>query len=467
MDDSGNSASTPIVELRNVNLRYGNIQVLERIDLSVAQGEVVALVGENGAGKSSLVRIMSGDLVPTSGQVVINGKEVPKLNPTTAVREGIETVMQNGSGHNHLSIAENFFLGREERLLPPLPFLARRRMRRLTKRYIDELGFDFHKQPGHPMSLCTAGERQMLEVARACYFHRTLMILDEATSSLSKYNHDRVIEVVSAAKRRGSSVVFVSHRAEDVYKYADRFVLLYGGRSVVKLTKQNSTLRDLQKWLISSHLSTVKQMAESIAHQIRNPLAIITVSAQMLRDEFAVQQNDTEFRNKLRRILNEVDMVELFVNSFLRFTHEQGVYPAEHDVRSVIEEAVHRVPEHKRSKVTIDVRVTPTDSTYFMLRSNVVQVLINLFITVIDMVGDGATIGVYTTVGKVLTIEVRYRGVRIPSGKREELHSLVSVDDESASRLGVVLFHHFFQRQRCTIELGQYRENENFVRLIF
>jgi ABC-type multidrug transport system ATPase subunit len=454
-----------VVNMQGVSVNFGNVRALDGIDLCIRPGEIVGLLGDNGAGKTTIVRSLTGLCPRIAGRICLNGKFYPEISPRIARNEGIAAVHQDITSTNHLNVGENFFLGSELSLRKGLPFLARKRMAHITSEFPRSLGFSFEKSPQVLLSKLTKGERQVLEIARAFYFYRSLLILDEAASSLARKDKDRLMALIRQAKAGGGSVLFVTHKVQDVYECADRFVILYGGRTVFKVRKEDVTERDLEKMLISSHISTVKEMAGGIAHQIRNPLAVMKVSAQVLKDE--LESKDPQYRGKIERILNQIDMIDLYVNNFFNFTHDNNPYYQEWGIARLIEEAVHMIPGHKLNMVDLKLDLSSADRTYPMVKSNVLQILINVLLYVIDVSEPGAAVRLSASVQKRLNIEIRYSsrksGDELPSG----FFYPVDFKNRSERNLGVTLFHHAFRQQHCSVEVGMVNDKERFIRMLF
>lgn len=453
-----------VVNMQDVSVRFGNIRALSGIDLCIRSGEIVGLLGDNGAGKTTIVQSLTGLCPIDGGRIYLNGTYYPKITTRIARNEGIAAVHQDISSTNHLNVAENFFLGRELRIRKGLPFLTRKKMGSITTDFIRSLGFSFEKSSRTLLSGLTKGERQVLEIARAFYFYRSLLILDEAASSLAKKDKQRLKELIGRVKDRGGSVLFVTHKVQDIYECADRFVILYGGRNIIKVRKEDAGERDLEKMLISSHLSTVKEMAGGIAHQIRNPLAIMKVSAQVLKDE--LETGDPGYGRQVEKILYQIDMIDLYVNNFFHFTHDHSPYYREYRIGKIIEEAVRKIPGHKLERVDLQLNLSNADRVYPLVRSNVIQILINVLLYAIDMSEEGTEVKLSAAVQKELNIEVSYRS----RGANDEFPSgffyPVDFQNKSEGNLGVTLFHHTFRQQHCSIEVGVRNENERFVRML-
>jgi K+-sensing histidine kinase KdpD len=267
-------------------------------------------------------------------------------------------------------------------------------------------------------------------------------------------------------KQRGGSVLFIDHKVQDIYAYADSFLVLYGGRNLIKIEKNEVTTRELEKMLISSHLSTVKEMAAGITHQIRNPLAIMKVTAQMAKEDFKVQSRQKEFEENIEAVIRNIDIIDLYVHSFFNFTHEQDSYYKKCKVRNVITEAVNKIPGHVVGERVILRDILDQEMEYPMIRSNVVQVLINLLINVIEFSEPEGTIRIEAYVRNHLHIQFTYRGKIMPHGFESGLYAPLFLHEQNTAGLGVTLFHHMFQQHKCTIEVGSKDGSAKYLELI-
>src|SRR6056297_2794510 len=183
----------PILQMHNVHKWFGNIHAVAGVDVTIDHDEVVGLVGDNGAGKSRLIKMISGVLKPTEGEIFINGEKVNISSVDKARDLGIETVHQTQAVAEDRSVADNIFLGRElVTNFGPLKVLDRKQMRAISERLTQELGLDI-PSPDHEVRFCSGGERQGVAIARAMYFKARLVILDEPTTALSVRGRDQVL----------------------------------------------------------------------------------------------------------------------------------------------------------------------------------------------------------------------------------------------------------------------------------
>ena len=199
------------------------------VDLSIAPGEVVALVGHNGAGKSVLVQILSGVFPPSSGEIRIDGQRVALQSPADARRYGIETIYQTLALADNLDAPANFFLGRE--LRTRLGFLDKKRMAAETARALAALNPNF-VEIERPVRQMSGGQRQAIAIARAIHFRVRLLIMDEPTASLGPHETAQVGALIRKLREQGIGILLVSHDVRDVIRLADRVVVLKNGEVV-------------------------------------------------------------------------------------------------------------------------------------------------------------------------------------------------------------------------------------------
>ena len=216
---------TPILELRRATKTYAGVPAIEEVDFTLERGEIHALVGENGAGKSTLTKIIAGVVTLTSGQLLIEGREVHPRTPLDARELGIAMVFQENSLVPSMTVAQNLFLGQEK-------FFNRvRGINIAAQQFLQSLNFDV--DPTTTVSLLGAAKKQMVEIARAVLHRAKVIIFDEPTASLTPEEKKYFFDLVFDLKRRGVSVIFISHALEEALQIADRITVLRDGKHVV------------------------------------------------------------------------------------------------------------------------------------------------------------------------------------------------------------------------------------------
>ncbi|UWE09591.1 ATP-binding cassette domain-containing protein [Actinacidiphila bryophytorum] len=237
----------PLLEARRLTKRFGHVRALQDADFTAYPGEVVALVGDNGAGKSSLVKTLSGTIRPDGGQILVDGSPVELHSPLDARRHGIETVYQDLALAPDLDAAANLHLGRElyrGGLLGRLGVLDHAAMRRSAVTAFAELGVDL-QDVGAPVATLSGGQRQSVAVARAVAFANRIIFMDEPTAALGVVQRGRVLDTVRRVRDRGICVVLISHNMPEVLSVADRVEVLRLGRRVARFTAADTTVEEL------------------------------------------------------------------------------------------------------------------------------------------------------------------------------------------------------------------------------
>jgi len=223
-------ATSPFLELDGISKSYPGVAALNGVSLKVARGEIVGLIGENGAGKSTLMKVLGGVVEPSAGTIRIDGQAYPRLTVSDAIKSGIAFVHQELNLFENLDVAANVFIGREPLTGGPLKLVDRKALRRRTQPLLDKLGVDFG--PDTPVAALSLAQRQLLEIAKALSLDARLVIMDEPTSSLTLTETARLLAVLNDLRRDGVSIIFISHRLNEVKACVDRVVVLRDGRMV-------------------------------------------------------------------------------------------------------------------------------------------------------------------------------------------------------------------------------------------
>ena len=237
-----------VMEARGLVKRYGRVTALDRADFDLRENEILAVIGDNGAGKSSMIKAISGATVPDEGQVLLDGREVHFRSPMEAREAGIETVYQNLALSPALSIADNMFLGREIRheggVRGLLRMLDRKKMEQVARDKLSELGLMTIQNIGQAVETLSGGQRQGVAVARAAAFGSRVIIMDEPTAALGVKESRRVLELIQDVRSRGMPIVLISHNMPHVFEVADRVHVHRLGRRLCVLDPKRFTMND-------------------------------------------------------------------------------------------------------------------------------------------------------------------------------------------------------------------------------
>jgi simple sugar transport system ATP-binding protein len=257
---------TPLLEVRNVSKYFGNVVALKDVSLSVGANQVTCVLGDNGAGKSTFIKILSGVHRHDEGQLLVEGGETTFASPREAKERGIATVFQDLATVPLMSIWRNFFLGSEPtKSLGPLQWIDVKAAQKIMVGELRKMGIDV-RDPDQPVGTLSGGERQAVAIARAVYFGAKVLILDEPTSALGVKQSGVVLRYVAQARDRGLGVIFITHNPHHAYPVGDRFVILNRGK----------LLGDWKKGEISRD-ELVKQMSggaelDALEHELGRPL---------------------------------------------------------------------------------------------------------------------------------------------------------------------------------------------------
>lgn len=238
----------PILKGRNLVKRYGKVTALDHCDFELIPGEILAIIGDNGAGKTSLIKAMSGAIILDEGEIFLEGKKVNFKSPIDARNLGIETVYQTLAMSPALSIVDNMFMGREIR--KPgfrgkyLRQLDRTAMEKIARDKLTELGLMTIQDINQAVETLSGGQRQGVAVARATAFGSKVIILDEPTAALGVKESRRVLELILDVKSRGIPIILISHNMPHVFEVADRIHIHRLGKRLCVINPKDYTMSD-------------------------------------------------------------------------------------------------------------------------------------------------------------------------------------------------------------------------------
>lgn len=237
---------TPILALRGVNKSFGPIDVLHDINLELHAGEVLCLLGDNGAGKSTVIRILSGVHKPTTGTLEMDGKPVAFASPRDASDNGIATVHQFGGTFPLMSIGRSFFVGVEPtKGWGPFKVYDRKRANEIAVKAVRDFGITRIDDGDRLVGGLSGGERQSLAIARAVHFGARVLILDEPTAALGVKQATHVLRIVNEAKRRGLAVIFITHQVMHAMAVGDHFAVLIRGAVAADFKKGEKSREEI------------------------------------------------------------------------------------------------------------------------------------------------------------------------------------------------------------------------------
>ncbi|MGW1996203.1 ATP-binding cassette domain-containing protein [Embleya sp. NPDC001921] len=259
---STRAADAHLLELRGVGKRFGSVIALDEVSTSVDAGEVTCVLGDNGAGKSTFIKILAGVHANDSGEYLVEGAPVRFSSPRQALDRGIATVYQDLAVVPLMSVWRNFFLGSEPRKgRGPFSRLDIAQARSTARRALLDMGIDL-RDVEQPVGTLSGGERQCVAIARAVHFGAKVLILDEPTAALGVKQAGVVLRYIARARDRGLGVVFITHNPHHAYPVGDRFLLLNRGRSQGCFGKDEITLAELTRQMAGG------AELEALAHEL-------------------------------------------------------------------------------------------------------------------------------------------------------------------------------------------------------
>jgi ribose transport system ATP-binding protein len=269
-----------MLQARGIRKQFGGVEVLKGVDLDLRAGEVHALMGENGAGKSTIIKIITGVYTRDDGKIYIDGKPVKIDSRKDARGCGISVIYQELSLIRTLSVTQNIFLGQEE---TKIGLTRTRDMRRIVEGLIEKYGFDI--DPNAEVASLGMAQRQMVEILKALRQDAKLIIMDEPTSALSSSETEKLFQTIESLKNAGATVLYISHRLEEVYRIADRLTVMRDGENVGVLEKSEITAPVVTKLMIG--------------HEVKNEK---TVSSYGGDEQLTLEVKDLEYKELLKGV---------------------------------------------------------------------------------------------------------------------------------------------------------------------
>ncbi|KZB91874.1 D-xylose ABC transporter ATP-binding protein [Bacillus sp. VT 712] len=239
------------IKMSNIYKAFGANQVLSGVDFELLPGEVHALMGENGAGKSTLMNILTGLHKRDEGRIEIDGQERYFSNPKEAEQEGVTFIHQELNVWPHMTVLENLFIGKE--LYSPLGILKTKEMKEQAKKQFDRLAVTIPLE--QEASLCSVGEQQMIEIAKALMTNAKVIIMDEPTAALTDREIEKLFEVINGLRAQGVSIVYISHRMEEIFTICDRITVMRDGKTVDTTPILETSFDDVVRKMVGRSLT--------------------------------------------------------------------------------------------------------------------------------------------------------------------------------------------------------------------
>ncbi len=259
-------SDTPLLELTDIGKYYGNIIALRDVTTEVNAGEVTCVLGDNGAGKSTFIKILAGVHQHDEGTFKLEGEEVRFDSPREALDRGIAAVYQDLAMVPLMSVWRNFFLGSEPKKgMWPLQWINTRAAKKIAKEEMAKMGIDIRDTEQHVGTL-SGGERQSVAIARAVYFGAKVLILDEPTSALGVKQSGVVLRYIVEAAKRGLGVIFITHNPAHAYPVGDRFLILNRGQSMGNFAKDEISQGELTQLMAGG--AELEELQEELSRAI-------------------------------------------------------------------------------------------------------------------------------------------------------------------------------------------------------
>lgn len=234
------------LQMQGISKRFPGVVALDHVDLELREGEVLALVGENGAGKSTLVKVLAGVHLPDEGELIIDGQSVQMTDTRTSVKHGVAIVHQELNLIPNLSIAENIFIGRD---ISRLGIMQKKTLLKESKKHMERVGLgDF--DPNTLVGSLSIAHQQMVEIAKAVSVDAKIMILDEPTSSLTDQETEILFQIIRAISKTGTSIIYISHRMEEIFAVCDRIFVMRDGRKVGYKDVENTNVDEIINMMV-------------------------------------------------------------------------------------------------------------------------------------------------------------------------------------------------------------------------
>lgn len=241
-----------ILEIKHISKFYPGVVALKDVSVEVRKGEVHALIGENGAGKSTLIKTCSGAIAPSQGEIIVNGKSFGSMTPALSEQNGIGVIYQEFNLVGDLSVAENIFLGRAIR---KGIIVDQKAMERESKRILASLQIDI--DPHVLVKKLSVGYQQMVEIAKAVSQNAKILIMDEPSAPLTNAEVESMFAIVDQLKKNGVTIIYISHRLDEIFRLSDRVTILRDGQYVTTLKTKETNKEALVKYMVGRELTEI------------------------------------------------------------------------------------------------------------------------------------------------------------------------------------------------------------------
>lgn len=263
-----------VLKMGNIDKRFPGVHALKKCSLTLRKGEVNALAGENGAGKSTLMKILTGIYQRDEGEIIYNGKSVVFKSPRDAQEAGIAIVHQELNLMNHLTAAQNIFIGRESEGL----FLNDKILNKKTEELFKELKLNI--KPTELVGNLSVGKQQMIEIAKAISFKSNILILDEPTAALTESETKELFRIMDELKSKGVSMVYISHRMDEIFKITDRITVMRDGEFIKELVTKETNMDEVIKAMVGRNVTSKKKEKSNVKSNAEVVLEVNNLSSK-------------------------------------------------------------------------------------------------------------------------------------------------------------------------------------------
>jgi simple sugar transport system ATP-binding protein len=245
--------NAPLLELRNITKTFGKNAAVNDVSLAIGHGEIVGLLGDNGAGKSTVVRMISGVTKPTSGEYLWNGKPITNLSRGVTEGLGVETIFQDSALVDKMTITRNIFMGRE--MTNRLGLMKIKKMDEISSQILDSVvTIEGIRSPRQLVGSLSGGQKQAVAIARAVHFKRTLLVLDEPTSALAVRATEALLAYLGQLKAEGVSSILVTHNLHHAFQVCDRHIVMNHGEVILDVRREDTTVEELTAAVVSGRV---------------------------------------------------------------------------------------------------------------------------------------------------------------------------------------------------------------------
>ena len=277
---------TVLLKMEGIVKNFPGVLALDHVDFDLKKGEIHALVGENGAGKSTLIKILSGVHKPDSGRIILEGREVRFRSPIDALGAGISVIYQELNLAENLPVYSNIFLGKEKSFFN----IGSRELENKARKLLEDLGFDI--DPKIRVEKLNVSEKQLVAIAKALAFKSKIIVMDEPTATLTEHEVERLFKIMKDLKKKGVSIIFISHRLDEVFEVADRVTVLRDGKKVGSGMVKDFTRDDLIRLMVGRTIEDMYPKYNSPTDEVVFEVEDFEVPGFVERLSFSVKKGE-------------------------------------------------------------------------------------------------------------------------------------------------------------------------------